>query len=67
MLRNILVWLDLLESQSSRRKDQQWVSMRREQMERFLASNSTVSEWCAFSKVSDFTLCKWMAYFRVAE
>ena len=48
-------------------KDPQRVNMRREQLERFLASNSTVSEWCALNKVSESTLYKWMAYFREME
>lgn len=48
-------------------KDQQRVNMRREQVERFLASDSTVSEWCRLNKVSESTFYKWMAYFREAE
>ena len=48
-------------------KDPQRVNMRREQIERFLASSSTVSEWCALNKVSESTLYKWMAYFREME
>lgn len=48
-------------------KDPQRVNMRREQIERFLASSSTVSEWCALNKVSESTFYKWMAYFREVE
>lgn len=48
-------------------KDPQRVNMRREQIERFLASSSTVSEWCALNKVSESTFYKWMAYFREME
>lgn len=48
-------------------KDPQRVNMRREQLERFLASSSTVSEWCALNKVSESTFYKWMAYFREME
>lgn len=48
-------------------KDKQRVNMRREQVERYLASDATVKEWCKLNGVSESTLYKWMAYFRECE
>lgn len=33
-------------------------------IERCLAADMTVKEWCALNKVAESSLCKWMARFR---
>lgn len=43
------------------------VNMRREQIERYLASDITVAEWCKLNKMAESTFYKWMAYFREHE
>ena len=48
-------------------KDKDRVNMRREQIERYLASGATVAEWCRLNKVAESTLYSWMAYFRENE
>ena len=42
--------------------------MRREQIERWLASeDTTVSEWCERNRISESTFYKWLAVFREEE
>lgn len=36
-------------------------------IERCLAADMTVKEWCALNKVAESSLCKWMARFREEE
>ncbi|WP_441299689.1 IS66 family insertion sequence element accessory protein TnpA [Adlercreutzia sp. ZJ141] len=42
-------------------------SMRREQVERCLAANMTIKEWCTLNKVARSTMYAWMAKFRKEE
>ena len=41
--------------------------LRREQVERYLATDMTVKEWCGLNKVSESTMYRWMAVFRREE
>ena len=42
-------------------------ALRREQVERFLATDMTVREWCELNKVSESTMYRWMSVFRREE
>ena len=42
-------------------------ALRREQVERYLATDMTVKEWCGLNKVSESTMYRWMAVFRREE
>ena len=42
-------------------------AMRREQVERCLAADMTVKEWCELNKVSESTMYRWMSVFRREE
>lgn len=42
-------------------------NMRFEQVERFLASNTTANKWCELNKVAESTLYKWLATYRLSE
>ena len=42
-------------------------ALRREQVERYLATDMTVREWCGLNHVSESTMYRWMALFRKEE
>jgi hypothetical protein len=42
-------------------------AMRREQVERCLAADMTIKEWCELNKVSESTMYRWMSVFRREE
>ena len=42
-------------------------ALRREQVERYLATDMTVKEWCELNKVSESTMYRWMSVFRREE
>ena len=42
-------------------------AMRREQVERCLAADMTVREWCRINHVADSTMYRWMSRFRREE
>ena len=42
-------------------------ALRREQVERYLATDMTVKEWCGLNKVSESTMYRWMSVFRREE
>ena len=42
-------------------------AMRREQVERCLAADMSIKEWCELNKVSESTMYRWMAVFRREE
>lgn len=42
-------------------------AMRREQVERCLAADMTIKEWCGLNKVPESTMYRWMSVFRREE
>ena len=42
-------------------------ALRREQVERYLATDMTLKEWCGLNHVSESTMYRWMAVFRREE
>ena len=42
-------------------------AMRREQVERYLATDMTVREWCDLNGVAESTMYRWMSVFRKEE
>ena len=42
-------------------------ALRREQVERYLATDMTLKEWCGLNQVSESTMYRWMSVFRREE